>query len=127
MKVNAAKPTGEQFRGRASEMRESPWLSSEDLIGLGDVTLTIEDVRRYENLSFAKGRKKPQAYGIKFAGAARELILNGTNRVALMRAYGIDVTDWIGKPITLYIDHTQLAGQSVPCIRFRPLDKGDTK
>lgn len=93
----------EIFNGRSGEMRDSPWLASEDLIGLGEKTLTIKAVHRHKDVEFEAGRKKPVVYSVEFNSAKRQLVLNGTNRKAITRMYGPDVREWSGKPVTLYV------------------------
>lgn len=89
------------FDGRASEMRDSPWLASEDLDG--DVTLTIKQCHKYENVEFEAGRKKPLVFTLEFEKAKRQLVLNGTNRKKLQTKFGNNVQDWKGKQVTLYV------------------------
>lgn len=109
------------FTGLVGQMRDpSPWLSSEDIAGRGDVALVIESVNEHEGVKFSEGRAKDRAFTLKFKGAQKELVLNNTNRKTLYRVYGAKVTDWIGETVTLFIDPTvRLAGKQVDGIRFR--------
>ena len=81
--------------------KESQWLASED-IGSRDVTVTIEAVEKYTGAEFEGGRKE-NVGALKFAGKEKRLILNSTNRRALVRLYGMETKDWIGKPVTLHV------------------------
>jgi hypothetical protein len=92
-----------EFDGRASEMRDSPWLASEDLDGVGEVKLTIRKVHKHTDVEFEAGRKKPVVYALEFEKAKRQLALNGTNRRWLAAKYGNNVQGWIGKEITLHV------------------------
>ena len=89
------------FDGRASDMRDSPWLASEDLDG--DVTLTIKQCHLHQNVEFEAGRKKPKVFTLEFEKAKRQLVLNGTNRKKLQTKFGNNVQDWKGKQVTLYV------------------------
>lgn len=89
------------FNGLASEMRDSPWLASEDLDG--DVTLTIKQCHRYENVEFEAGRKKQRVFTLEFEKAKRQLVLNATNKKTLIKRFSNDTQKWKGKQITLYV------------------------
>lgn len=110
----------EEFIGRSAEMRVSPWLAAEDIDGLGDVKVTIAKVRKHEDVEFEQGRKVKVAYSLQFDGKQRELVLNATNRKAVMAMFGTVTTGWLGKQITLYVDpNVKLKGQTVKGIRIR--------
>jgi hypothetical protein len=60
--------------------------------------------------------------GLKFVGKQRVLGLNATNRKVLNRMFGNIVKTWVGQEIVLYVAETQLAGETVKCVRIR--DRG---
>lgn len=99
------------FDGHVAAMRESQWLASEDLLGLGDVTLTIETVEKHLNVEFEQGRKKPVVYAVKFMGTDKRLVLNATNRKAITTHHGPQVSQWPGKQITIYVQDGILVGK----------------
>ncbi|MBU2048815.1 MAG: hypothetical protein KKH61_07535 [Gammaproteobacteria bacterium] len=103
MKADGAE-RGEEFAGRASEMRNSPWLASEDILGLGDVRATIERVWRHRDVTMQDGRKEAVLYALSFAGKDKRMVLNATNRKRLAAAFGADVRKWTGKNILLYVE-----------------------
>jgi len=115
------KPTAEVFDGRSSEMKkETPWLSSEDLIGLGDIQVVVEAVYRHQDVEFDAGRKEKVVYSIKFKGKQKQLVLNSTNRKTLVAKYGVNVKDWVGKEVTLYVDdNVRMMGKRVCGIRIK--------
>ena len=41
------KPNGEVFEGRSSEMKDSPWLASEDLLDVGDVFIDAKHTHNF--------------------------------------------------------------------------------
>ena len=84
-------------------MKTSPWLASEDLLGLGEMTVAIEDVVKNENVEMEGGRKEPLLFSLKFAKVPKQMILNATNRRTLSAAFGADTKQWRGKEITLYV------------------------
>jgi hypothetical protein len=110
----------EIFDGRASEMRESPWLASEDLDGIGEKVLTIKQVHKNLDVSFEAGRKKDVVYSVEFERAKRQLVLNGTNRKSLQALFGNNVNDWAGQKITLYVKQgIKVGGQTKPGLRVK--------
>ena len=101
------------FDGRASEMRDSPWLASEDLDGVNEVTLTISNVYKNADVEFEGGRKKEIVFSLEFEKAKRQLILNGTNRKSLIKAFGADVKGWIGKRVVVYVEDNIKVGREI--------------
>lgn len=53
--------------------------------------------------------------------------LNPTNRKTISQLYGTKPSAWAGKFITLYPTTTEMAGQTVDCIRVRPTVPGSEK
>ena len=92
-----------EFKGHAGEMRDSPWLASEDIKHLGDVDVEIEAVNKDTDVKFDEGRGKDVAFSLKFKGKGRRLVINATNRKMLTAMYGTDTQEWVGKTITLYV------------------------
>lgn len=100
---------------------ESPWLASEDIVDQGDIKVTIEKVFLHRNVKFKFGRAKARANALKFAGKRSQLLLCEENRLTCIALFGSKlVADWIGKSITLYVDHNvKLSGELVDGIRIR--------
>ena len=116
------------FDGRLSEMRDSPWLASEDLEnpdgdGWVEAVVTIVAVMEIRNAQFKGGRTKKKGFALKFAEYERMLFLNGVNRETLRELHGRKSADQIGKTIVLYVNpRVPLAGKMVPGIRIKPHD-----
>lgn len=85
-----------------------------------DCTVTISRVTAGE-LTALGGRKskKPLCY-FKESKSGKPLALNATNCRVIAALFGPDTDDWIGRQITLYPTETQMAGETVQCIRVRP-------
>lgn len=113
-------PTGQPYTGPSGGLKkDSHWLASED-IGQRDVAVTIEAVEIYKDVVFDAGRKEPRLGALKFAGKEKRMILNATNRKALVRLFGMETKDWIGKGVTLYVDpNVRRGGERVPGLRIR--------
>jgi hypothetical protein len=91
------------YTGKVSGMKTSPWLASEDLLGVGTVKMEIEAVTRNEDIDMEGGRKEALLFSLKFKGMPKQMILNATNRRTLSAAFGADTKQWIGQPIDLYV------------------------
>lgn len=115
------KPKGEVFEGRSSEMKkETMWLSSEDILGLGDVKVKIARCHRYKDVKFEEGRSEPVVYALEFEGGDKQLVLNSTNRKKIVSMFGVDVKNWSGQTITLYVDtRVRMMGKIVNGIRIK--------
>lgn len=62
---------------------------------------------------------------IKFQGAKKALVANKTNSKRIGMMYGTNTDNWIGKPITLYVDVVDFQGEPTEAIRVR-VKKGAT-
>jgi hypothetical protein len=93
----------EPYTGKVSGMKTSPWLSSEDLLGIGTVKMEIEAINRNEDIDMEGGRKEALLFSIKFKGIPKQMILNATNRRTLSAAFGADTKQWIGQTVELFV------------------------
>lgn len=97
-------------------MTEREFLYAYDLQGR-EVTVTIEKVVAGAIKSTGgKSTKKPVVY---FKGKSKPLALNATNAKTIASLYGNYVEDWIGERIIIYPTTTEMAGETVDCIRVR--------
>lgn len=94
----------ENFDGLVGKMKtKSVWLASEDFLGVGDVTLTIESVKRHTDVAMDAGRTEAELFAIHFKGSPKGMILNATNRKTLSGSFGADTKKWIGQKVRLYV------------------------
>lgn len=117
----APKQEPKVFTGLSGMLRTSPWLASEDLVGLGDVPAEIEDVLLYDEVAFDRGRKERNVPALKFRGKAKQLVLRtSANRRALVRMFGANTQAWRGQTILLYHDpDVRFGGKAVGGIRIK--------
>jgi hypothetical protein len=111
-----------KFEGLSGMLRApTPWLAGEDINGLGDIEVMIEDVLMYDEVQFDAGRKEKNVPTLKFAGKQKQLVLRtATNRRALVAAFGTDTKKWRNQKIFIYFDPTvRMKGQQVGGIRIR--------
>lgn len=83
-----------------------------------DLTVTIEQVRR--DIVVGTGGKKEECTIAHLKGQ-KPWILNNTNSKSVAKLYGPYIEDWAGKLVTLYATTTKLAGETVECLRVRPV------
>ncbi len=83
-----------------------------------DLTATIEGGEIREFTDPKTGALKRKLF-LKLAGQPQMFAVNVTNARRIAAIYGGEVSEWIGKPITLYPTTTEFAGKEVACIRVR--------
>lgn len=113
------RPIGKEYAGPSGIGRDSIWLTAEDLIEGKDTTVKIASVVLYPRVKFQGGRERTNVLSLRFVGKERELGLNATNRKALNAMFGNISKAWKGQDVTLYVGETQMAGETVKCVRIR--------
>lgn len=83
-----------------------------------DVTVTIDYVVR-ETITGSGGKKEDCM--VAHLKGAKPFILNTTNSKSIAKLYGNFVEDWAGKSITLFATTTRMGGETVECLRIRPV------
>lgn len=97
-------------------MYDSQFLHEYDLTK-DEVTVEIASVEVGELTS--QGGRKSKKPLVKFRGAEKGLALNKVNGKAIAQLYGTETTEWIGKRVTLFRSTTEMAGETVKCIRVK--------
>lgn len=113
-------------------MSQTHWkkLTNQDYIGAyaltpgEDLTVTIKSARR-EMVKSNGGRE--QECLVVTLEKQKPLILNATNAKTIAKLYGNFIENWAGKQITLYASTTQLAGETVECLRIRSTEPTTAK
>lgn len=94
----------EPFAGNVGQMKtDARWLASEDIIGLGEIKLTINGVVRNEDVPMDGGRKEKLLFSLRFDRSEKQMILNATNRKTLAAAFGADTKKWVGQEVVVYV------------------------
>lgn len=111
-----------KFEGLSGALRTSPWLASEDLVGLGDVECEIEDVLVYDEVMFDGGRREKGVPTLKFVNKQKQLVLRtSANRKTLVKLFGSDTRKWRGQKIKIYHEpNVKMKGELVGGIRIKP-------
>lgn len=84
-----------------------------------DMTVTIDYVVR--EIITGTGGKKEECTVAHLKNGIKPFILNATNSKTIAKLYGNFIEDWAGKPITLFASTARLAGDTVECLRIRPV------
>ncbi len=84
----------------------TPFIGYVDLIGKGNVKVTISDVFDITGDKLDGGRKaEPGTYAISFQGIPdRKLIIKGGKLKFLMRNFGKKKSEWVGQTVEIYGD-----------------------
>jgi hypothetical protein len=98
-----------------AQLFPSKYLAAIDLNG-NDHDVKIQSLTPSEEVGQKKD-KKPIVY---FEGITKGLVLNKTNAKRIVKLYGNETDNWIGKTITLYPSECDYGDETVPCIRVRP-------
>ena len=83
----------------------TPFIGFVDLIGKGNVKLTIEDVQDVSGDKVDGVREaKAGTYALVLKGTERKLLIQGRKKKFLMRTFGTKKSDWVGKTVEIYGD-----------------------
>lgn len=99
----------------------SPYIGFVDLIGKGNVTLTITDIADVSGDKVDGQREaKLGTYALAFKEIAdRRLLIQGRKKKYLMRQFGKKKSGWIGQTITIYGDpKVKFGGKEVGGIKI---------
>lgn len=83
-----------------------------------DLTVTIDFVQR-ETITGTGGKK--EECSVAHLQGHKPFILNATNNKTIASLYGPYIEDWAGQPITLFASTARLGGDTVECLRIRPV------
>lgn len=84
-----------------------------------DATVTISDIEPGHELKGSNG-EKDTGLVLYFAETKKMMVVNKTNAKTIAGMYGNELTEWIGKRITLYPEHVSAFGSMHEAIRVRP-------
>jgi hypothetical protein len=96
----------------------SNYLKASDLQGR-EIIVTIDRVA-FEPV----GREKEMKAVCYFAGKQKGIVLNKTNAKKIIEISGSAITEeWAGTQIKIYPTETEFGGETVDCIRVKPVGK----
>ena len=92
------------------------WLKAADLAGKPAVLkIAAADM---EELQSPDGSRQTKLV-LRFADEPKSLVVNKTNLYNISEFLGAETDDWVGHPIEVYPDRTDLGGKRVACVRVR--------
>lgn len=100
------------------QMFDRSYLIAADLGGKERI-LTVSRVAAGELQNKAGKTKKPIVYFTERPDLP--LALNKTNTKTIVKLLGPRVRDWVGQALVLYATTTDMAGETVACIRVKPV------
>jgi hypothetical protein len=96
----------------------SNFLKASDLGGK-EVIVTIREVK-FE----AVGREREMKAVVYFEGKEKGIVLNKTNAKKIIEISGAAMTEeWPGTKVKIYPTETEFGGETVDCIRVKPVGK----
>jgi hypothetical protein len=99
-----------------NESFPSNYLKASDLQGR-PVVVTIKEIK-FESV----GREKDMKAVVYFVGKDKGIVLNKTNAKKITEITGSPLTEeWEGHAIVIYPTETEFAGETVECIRVKPV------
>ncbi len=111
-----------EYTGSTGAMRDSLWLTNEDIPHDKDTVVTIEKVNLRRGYKFKGSKGAKDTFSLVFAGKKRELRVNATIRKTLNALSGSTVASaWKGMTIALFVqqDVPRPDGTSGPAVRVR--------
>lgn len=89
------------------------YMKSDDVTGAGE-EFTVEDV----SIKTFSGKEGPEVKLIvKFKECPRALACNATNRKKLVKIFGPETDEWVGKKVMLHLESVDYMGESFDAIR----------
>lgn len=118
MSKSKAIPKGTVIKDSITKHMDRRFISSIDLIGNGDVKMTIDRVEHLDGIEYANGNKDTNVNLLYFKETEKPLALNATNIKAIVSIMGSNkVADWEGKKIVLAVRKVQAFGSQKDAVR----------
>ena len=109
---------GEVVTGSICKAMDRRFLSSLDLIGMGEVELTIDRVEHHDKIEYANESSAENVNLIYFKGTDKPLALNVTNIKAIVYLLkSSKVSDWEGKKIKVVAKEVKAFGKIQSAVR----------
>jgi len=113
-------PKGEVIEDAITKHMDRRFLSSLDLIGHGEVILTLDRIEKHKELVYGNGNTDADAILAYFKETPKPLKLCKTNIAAIIMQIGSSkVKDWHGQKITLEVQKIQAFGKARPAVRVK--------
>ena len=111
-------PKGEVIVDSITKHMDRRFLSSLDLMGAGDVSLTIDRVEHLTSIEYANGNTDTNVIMIYFKESQKPLSLNVTNIKAIVAIAGTNKAgEWTGKKVKLAVKKVKAFGKMQDAVR----------
>ena len=97
---------------KANELCPGKHLEAADLDGETEVTMA--DLTEGE-----VGEEKEVRWRLHFKEFSRPMVINRTNLKRLIKMFGGETNDWMGKKVTIYPTTCEFKGKETPCLRVK--------
>lgn len=109
---------------KASDMIPSKYLRSDDIEG--EVVVTVKKIGQISMKE--RDGSETKKWAVKFEEYEQPLVLNKTNITRLTKYCGDDTDGWVGKKVTLYVDHdVQFGSDIVSALRIKAAPAPDPR
>jgi hypothetical protein len=111
-------PAGEVITGSITKHMDRRFISSVDLVGLGEVELTIDRVEKHAKLDYLNGNSDENAILVFFVGTDKPLKLCTTNIKDIILVLGTsNVSDWHGRKVKFCVKKVKSFGKMQDAVR----------
>jgi hypothetical protein len=112
-------PKGEEITDNICKHMDRRFLSSLDLIGAGEVALTIDRVEHHNQIKYANGSNDSNVNLLYFSETEKPLALNTTNIKAIVAIIGSNkVSEWKGNKVKLTVKKVEAFGKMQDAVRI---------
>jgi len=112
-------PKGVEISDSITKHIDKRFISSIDLIGSGDVELTIDRVEHLETIKYENGTTESNVNLLYFVETPKPLALNITNIRSIVTILGTNLTKaWKGKKVKLSVKKVKAFGEMRDAIRI---------
>ena len=112
-------PKGDVITDSITKHMDRRFLSSIDLVGAGEVELTIDRVEHLAEIKYANGNKDANVNLLYFKETDKPLTLNVTNIKAIVSFTGTNKAgEWSGKKVKLAAKKVQAFGKMQDAVRI---------
>ena len=112
-------PAGKEITGPITKHMDRRFMSSLDLVGVGEITLTIDRVMLIDTLKYGNGDTNENVKLLYFTETPKPLALCDTNIKALIVILGSNKpADWKGRKIVMHTEKVMAFGKQVDAVRF---------
>ncbi len=113
-------PQGEEITDKITKHLDRRFINSIDLVGEGDVVVTIDRVEKLKSITFENKNTEANPILLYFAKSPKPLVLRKIHASQISSALGTpNVGKWKGRKVTMYAEAGKWFGKQQHAVRFR--------